>query len=730
MKHSGCVFWFFLFLPVFTSCPALTIRAQQSSGTGSSTAGAVDPGIPAAPGSDGVDLDTLQARQEFRIGVQAYNRFSYNEAIRSFERALSFRPGEPLILDWLGKAYYHSGIENAAFRVWQAAAAGYDFSSGQGMLISSRMETLRNRRILLPVANDDVRYVESGRYPAKSDGTVFYSQPSSVLTENDGSVWVVAYGSNEIVLIDPNGIIRERRRGPMNGFDRPYDLVRGLEGNLYLSEFRGGRVSVLSPTGEWKSYIGSRGREPGQFVGPQNLTVDEEGYLYVVDYGNRRISKFDPSGTFILSFGTKTAGFQGFISPTGLAARNGRIYAADSFLKQIFIFDRNGAFLGPLLQESLNSPESLRFLSDGKLLAVDSNRVLLIDPDTAIVRELGILRNASSVRVTGAEMDKNGNVLLADFNTGEVAIMTRIDDMAAGLFVEITRIVSDDFPLVTVEVEVTDRLRRPIAGLDQRNFLLSEADQAVSEQTFLSAAYRSENTDISILIERSPATLSYRDDLAAAVRDIESAAGNLVTIVSAGEQPVRENQVSAPGNTPAAKLASAARGNAALYSARWRFDLGLRLSATDLLPGEKKRAVVFVGAGLAPDTTGGGNTTSRENNSLGELAFEQYSISELAAYLSNNNVVFHAVMVGGGVPGGDIRFLCEETGGRFLSLYRNEGIAPAIRELKDRSSGTYILRYRSSLPTDFGRAYLPLEAEVYLMERSGRDSTGYFPPLE
>ena len=81
------------------------------------------------PGSnDGVDVDTLYARDEFRIGVQAYNRFLYNEAIRSFERALSFRPGEPLILDWLGKAYYRSGIENTAFRVWQAAAEGYGFT--------------------------------------------------------------------------------------------------------------------------------------------------------------------------------------------------------------------------------------------------------------------------------------------------------------------------------------------------------------------------------------------------------------------------------------------------------------------------------------------------------------------------------------------------------------------------------------------------------------------------
>jgi hypothetical protein len=78
----------------------------------------------------------------------------------------------------------------------------------------------------------------------------------------------------------------------------------------------------------------------------------------------------------------------------------------------------------------------------------------------------------------------------------------------------------------------------------------------------------------------------------------------------------------------------------------------------------------------------------------------------------------------------ELRYLCEQTGGRALSLYRPEGIAPVLRSLSGTPSGSYTLSYRSQLPTDFGRAYLPIEAEVYLLERSGRDQTGYFPPLE
>jgi DNA-binding beta-propeller fold protein YncE len=652
-------------------------------------------------------INVIYAAEEFRIGVQAYNRYAFNEAILSFERALAFRPGEPLIMDWLGRAYYRSGLDDTALRQWQAAAAGYGWSTGNGMLLGSRIETVSNRRNLLPVANDEVRYVEAGRYPGQNEEIVLYRQPSAVLPLEDGSAWIVAYGSNEIVRVDVNGVIRDRRRGPLNGFDRPYDLVKGPGDRMYLSEYRGGRVSVLNGRGEWQSYIGSRGREEGRLIGPQNLALDEEGYLYVVDYGNRRISKFDPDGAFILSFGPKIPGFPGFLSPTGIAVREGRVYAADSAARRIYTFDRNGSYLGLLTEEGLLGPESLRFLSDGRLLAADTNRLLLIDTESALVRELGTLGN-KSVRITGADMDRNGNVLAANFQAGEVSVLTRFDDLASGFFVQIERVLADNFPLVTVDVQVQDRLRRPIVGLEALNFLLSEEGQAAGEQSFLLPGYRTEGAGVSVLLERSSRTRALGDDLAAAVRDINAAlpaGGQLVSIVSAGAQPQRERMENS--------LDRAGRGTAASYSPRWRFDLGLRLAATDLLPAGKKRGVIFVGSGA-----------------LGDLAFEQYGLSELAAYLSNNNIVFSAVIIGGQPPVEEIRYLCGETGGQVLHLYRPEGIREAVQALASYSSGSYTLSYRSQLPSDFGRAYLPVEVEVSLMERSGRDGTGYFPPLE
>jgi len=659
----------------------------------------------------GTGADALVAAEEFRLGVQAYNRFSYNDAILSFERALSFRSGAAIVLDWLGKAYYRTGSEENALRQWRAALNAYSKGSDEIRLVSSRIEIVSNRRFLLPVADDGVRYVESGRYPGRKQDIVYYRQPSSILPNNDGSIWVVAYGSNELVKIDVNGIIKDRKRGPLNGFDRPYDLVRGIDGRLYVSENRGGRVSVLDKNGNWLGYIGSKGIGKGQFIGPQNLTIDEDGYLYVVDYGLRRISKYDPDGAFIISFAEKSPVFPGMLSPTGIAAGGGKIYAADNLSKAIYMFDTNGSYLGRLAVQGLKSPESMRFLSNDRLLVADANRILLVEPEAAIVRELGLAGNEKTL-VTHVNMDVNGNILAAKFKEGEIAVMTRSYDIASGLFVQIRNVYVERFPSVVLEFTVEDGLRRPITGLDNNNFHLTEGGNELDEKEkiFLAPGYRYAGADISLLVERSQVTSGLRNEFAAASRDIGQAIkeiGNskIVSVISAGAQPSREQ------HDPS--LENALRGANNSFSGRWRFDLGLRLAATDLLSAAPKRSVVYIGSG-----------------NVGELAFERYSLSELSNYLANNSIVFNAVIVGTGHASAAIEYLCRETGGKIAYLYQPQGIGPLIKSVADLPSGLYSYSYISHLPTDFGRAWLPVEVEVKLMERSGLDSTGYYPPLE
>ena len=114
--------------------------------------------------------------EEFRRGVQAYYRGTFNEAILLFEKALTHIPGDPLIFDWLGQAYYRSGIEGAALEQWEAAAAsGYG-----GQLLKNKIEVVKERRSTQPDFAESVRYVETAVFESSQDSTVFFKQPVSV----------------------------------------------------------------------------------------------------------------------------------------------------------------------------------------------------------------------------------------------------------------------------------------------------------------------------------------------------------------------------------------------------------------------------------------------------------------------------------------------------------------------------------------------------------------------
>ncbi|GHU38748.1 hypothetical protein FACS1894190_01040 [Spirochaetia bacterium] len=656
----------------------------------------------AGAGSFGSDQNSLNAAESFRIAVEAYNRFAFNESILTLEQALFYKPGEPLILDWLGRAYYRSGMENIALRQWQAATEAYG-AAPESVLIGSRIESVRARMSLFSSLSGQRPFVEIGHFSGVTDdGVPRFKTPTEVLPLDDGSAWIVCYGSNEIVRLDVNGIVRQRERGPLTGFDRPYALVRGLDGRLYLSEFRGGRVSVLSPEGAWLSSFGGKGIGDGQLSGPSSLAVDEEGYIYVTEFGNRRVSKFSPDGVFIHNFASRTQDFQGLKAPTGIAAINGIIYVACSVAKSIYMFDKNGMYLGILTAQGLTAPESIKLYGENQLLVTDTKRILLVDLQTTIINELTAPGN-SRVRLTGAQLDINNNLLAADFSSNEVTVLAPLDEISSGLFVQIDRVVSSGFPVVTVEVNVQDSRRRPVVGLDQSNFILSDRGRPVQNQVFLGAGSKSETVDVSVLFERSPAASRLKDEFEAAIRDIKAGLrGNIASMVSAGADPVHERFNT---NNPAT-LAQAARTGAVAYTDRWRFDLGLRLAAGDLLPLSKKRAVLFV-------TTG----------DLGPLAFEQYSLNDLASYLANNGIVFNAIIVGGSRAGDDIKYLCDVTGGAAFPLYRRQGIVQDLQKLNSVPSGTYILSFTSG--QDAG-SFKNIEAEVYLLERSGRDSLGYF----
>ncbi len=67
---------------------------------------------------------------------------------------------------------------------------------------------------------------------------------------------------------------------------------------------------------------------------PSDLFVDDEDRMFISDEGNKRVILCGTDGEFVRTYGEDT-----FKQPSGIYAKNGRLYACDAKLKQVLVFD-------------------------------------------------------------------------------------------------------------------------------------------------------------------------------------------------------------------------------------------------------------------------------------------------------------------------------------------------------------------------------------------------------
>ena len=669
------------------------------------------------------DFSSAGAGEQFRLGVQAYQKGRYSEAILLFEKSLAYEPDQPLVSFWLGRSYLKSGFESTALRAWDSILG----DPSAPPFIRAKAEGLRSRRIAGDLLDDSATFVEMARFEGKKGRTTYFLRPSAILPQRDGSVLVVAQGSDSILVIDPNGVIRSTEKGGLQGLDRPFGLASLPDGTFFVTEFNGDRISRL---GNGKALtFGTKGRGAGQVLGPQYAVCDEDGYLYVSDYGNTRILKFDADGNFLFAFGLKSEDFPGFVSPSGLAERDGILYAADSFRKSIYRFDLSGNFLGVLAEGAMHFPEGLSFWKDGSaLLVADTDRILSIDLETETPTVVYQSPDRKA-RIVGAAPDYNGNLLACDFDASAILVLTEAPLIAAGYDVEIERVMAEAFPKVTLDISVRDRLGHPVVGLKEPNFHLSEritkkttvvergksvihTEESlvpVSRMEFVGSATMATPVRVSFLLERSPAMPLYLDSLRETIAALHGAfpgkAPASFSLVSAGPVPSQDVPLGGSVSDLTRSLLKPAQDGG-------RFDLGLRLAASSLLPTGPRDAVVYLGTGAVDDASFGATT-----------------LFDLASLLQNNGIRFYAIIVGDNVASPALRYLVEASGGAIYSASRPRGMGDVAADIAGAASGRYRISFTSTADSGFGENYLTVAAEAYLYEKSGRDELGYYAPL-
>lgn len=682
MKVTKSRLQFFLLLIFFLAAGSISLAAQ------------------------GIDINRIKSQEEFRFGVLAYHNGNFIESTIKLETSLALYPESDQTKIWLGLAYFRAGLDDAAISIWQNMIdQGYSSAFLQNYIDILRTRTGIDRE-LAAVGS----YVETFSLEGKTDSYSIFQRPGSILASEDGGFYLSSFVTNDIIKFNANGELRRYINGGFRGFDHPFDVILAENGYLYISEFSGNQIVRCLPDGSEITRFGESGSKEGQLYGPQFLAADGNGYIYVSDIGNRKIHKFDLEGNFIFSFGRRSEFFQGFQDPTGVTVLNGFVYVADNSRKEIFIFDESGNFVTSVGKGFLYKPEGLTNTPDGKIIISDTTRVVQYDPQEKKLEVISDFGNSAG-KIVKAVYDANRHLLVADFNNNKVSVLTDILNMPAGLFVQTLMVNTEDYPKILVEVAVQDRYGRPFVGLEGKNFRITENDVNLISAQLTYVTDKDKSLSLVFLSDRSPSAAKMNSEMKDAAEKVFdfSKNGGTALVVDTSENPLVQ---SLRGDDLETFITAAIEGG--VYSDKWSLAKGILLAGSSLVNTPGKRAVVFAFSGELP-----------------EDAFEHYDLLSSAQYLKNNGIAFYCLYLNpiSETYSEKLDYLCRETGGESIYLYRPDGIGLIAEQLRDSVTGRYILEFTSTAFTDFGKRFIPLAVEANIYTRSGKDESGFFSPL-
>ncbi|OQY40815.1 MAG: hypothetical protein B6229_00620 [Spirochaetaceae bacterium 4572_7] len=275
--------------------------------------------------SQDVELNLVNAKDEFKWGVKFYNQGLYEKSVFSFEKSLSFNSVDNLTHMWLGRAYYMKGDIEAALKEWSQLS---DNGNAPLWLDSS-----------IDIISSDLG-VASRLYKASEWVPLYskdFSRPTSILPLDDGGIIIVSFLSDTVIKMNANGGIVSKFDGGFEPFNRPFDIILDSNDGYIVSEFMGDKVSFVNNLG-----IKTKSVEPDDipFAGPQYLTKESDRYFYVSDWGNKRVCKFDMDGNYILSISHDL-----LKGPAGVLVIGDNIYVADQINKTLLLFDSSGNYI-------------------------------------------------------------------------------------------------------------------------------------------------------------------------------------------------------------------------------------------------------------------------------------------------------------------------------------------------------------------------------------------------
>lgn len=637
--------------------------------------------------SQDVELNRINAKEEFKWGVKFFNQALYEKAVFSFERSLSFDSLDLRTHLWLGHAYFMKGDVDAALDEWQVVKD----KGALPLWLERQVEFIEVQRGVLKELYDTHEWVTLYQTDI--------SRPSSIMTMDSGISVVVSFIKNSIDFFNSNGARVKTFDGGFEAFNRPFDIIKHPAGGYIVSEFMGDQITFVNDLGvKMKSFS----TEGTPLAGPGFLALDSKGYFYVSDWGNRRVCKFDMEGNYILDIQHEL-----LRRPAGLQVLDNSLYISDAESRSVMLFDLSGNYLDTLITDGLDAPEGLSLRDDKYLVIADGETLKEFDLEDKILTIISDLSGKAS-RITKGVVDVNGNTLVTDFNLGQMLALTDVSSLYGGLQIIVDRISIINFPKLRADVQVLDREGEPIVGLDNSNFLISENSKIVPERDVIFRGSDSNSVHMGVILDMDRGMEQYLEqyyDISSSLEG-ESSSGDVFSLFKAGDLPVKaaENILNISD-----VVSDITEGD---FLGREGIDQTIELAASTLLNSKIGREILLISDGVS------------KNND-----FIRYSLSEVRDFLKNNRISLSVVYLKDDIND-ELEYLVKESGGVSEYLFSGSGVKGIISTLRKRKSGFYVIEFDSLKNIDNGEVFSSVEVEVNYIRKSGRAESGFFVPVK
>ncbi|MEM9424786.1 MAG: hypothetical protein AAF975_08380, partial [Spirochaetota bacterium] len=244
---------------------------------------------------------------------------------------------------------------------------------------------------------------------------------------------------------------------------------------------------------------------------------------------------------------------------------------------------------------------------------------------------------------------------------------------------------------------------KPIVGLNADNFQIVESNK-IQKSNLVYTGTNDYSVSIAIILGSN--LNSYRNAIQEMAKNVTQTEGNADSfmLIQGGKNP-RVLTTGTHDLDEKLDRYQEAQGN---DSPEENFDISLRFTLDSLTQLRNKKIIVFI------------------SGKSERISADTYNISDLKSYLDLGNASMYSILSS---ENKIISYLVKNTNGKIYSNANVRNFTSDIQKNRDSLTGQYTLGFTSTAFTDLARRYIPVEAVVRYVRRSGKDELGYFAPL-